>query len=320
MKKALIPLLLVLLILFGVSNFKQSNPQLASPILGISKLRIGDNLWFPQEVRFKIEELANLSPISATAYFFVDTQTGEVLFEKNAHQKLSPASLTKIMTVIITLENKDFASEIEIHKRAAQMEPDKMLLIEGEKLTVKELLEGIFLVSANDAAEALAQKVTGTREDPPAGRQEFINLMNSKARQLGMVNSHFVNPTGLEEDPSINSEQVQQYSTAYDIALMSRYAVNRWPKLLEITSNPHIFIPATDKHQDYDLYSGINLIATYPGVVGFKTGFTPEAGLTLVTVARRGGREILGVLLGATNRRDDARTLLDYSFDKLGVK
>lgn len=318
MKKALIPPLLVLLILFGVSNFKQSNPQLASPILGISKLRIGDNLWFPQEKKGGFSELP---VITATAYFFVDTQTGEVLFEKNAHQRLPPASLTKIMTAIITLENKDFASEIEIHKRAAQMEPDKMLLIEGEKLTVKELLEGIFLVSANDAAEALAEKVTGARD-------EFINLMNSKARQLGMVNSHFVNPTGLEEDPSTDSAsspqassgQVQQYSTAYDIALMSRYAINRWPKLLEITSNPHIFIPATDKHQDYDLYSGINLITTYPGVVGFKTGFTPEAGLTLVTVARRGGREILGVFLGATNRRDDARTLLDYSFDKLGVK
>lgn len=307
MNKALILILLVLLILFGVSSFRKPDSKLASPVLGISKMRIGDNLWFPQETKLKIEALDNLTPITATAYFFVDTQTGQVLFEKNAHQKLSPASLTKIMTAIITLENKDFASEIEISLDAAQMEPDKMQLIEGEKLTVKELLEGVFLVSANDAAEALAQKVTGKRA-------EFINLMNSKAQSIGMVNTHFVNPTGLEEDSS------SQYSTAYDIALMSRYAIERWPELLEITSNPHIFVPATKDHQDYDLYSGISLVTTYPGVVGFKTGFTPEASLTLVTVARRDGREILGVLLGATNRRDDARALLDYSFDKLGVK
>lgn len=313
MKKILILIMLVLLILFGASSFRKPDSKLASPVLGISKLRIGDNLWFPQEVRLKKEELEDLTPITAIAYFFVDTQTGQVLFEKNAHQKLSPASLTKIMTVIITLENKDFNSEIVVSSEAAQMEPDKMQLLEGEKLTVKELLEGIFLISANDAAEALAQKITGDKG-------EFINLMNSKAQSIGMVNTHFINPTGLEEDPSTSSGRVQQYSTAYDIALMSRYAINRWPELFEITSQPHIFIPATKNHQDYDLYSGINLLTTYPGVVGFKTGFTPEASLTLVTIARRRGREILGVLLGATNRRDDARVLLDYSFNKLGVK
>ncbi|KKQ79679.1 MAG: Serine-type D-Ala-D-Ala carboxypeptidase [Candidatus Daviesbacteria bacterium GW2011_GWA1_38_7] len=145
-------------------------------------------------------------------------------------------------------------------------------------------------------------------------REDFIKRMNIKAAQLDMKNTNFINPTGLEEDNAV------QLSSAFDVALMSRYAIKKWPKLIEITSNPQIYIPKTDRHQDYDLNSGINLLTTYPGVVGFKTGFTPSAGLTLVTVARRGGKEVLGVLLGSTDRRDDARAMLDYSFKKLGVK
>lgn len=301
--KFFVLIIFILIGVFGVFSFENRNENLASPVLGLSKIRFADNVWSPKDSKIDFSQIFETSQITAQAAFFVDTQTAEVLYEKNAHMRLSPASLTKIMTVIIALENKGFDSVIEISKKASEMEPDKMLLIEGEKLTIEELLEGIFLVSANDGAEALAEKTTGRRE-------EFINLMNYKAMQLGMKNSHFVNPTGLEEDPP-------QYSTAYDIVLMSKYAIDRWPKLLEITSQPHIFIPATSTHQDYDLYSGINLLTTYPGVIGFKTGFTPQASLTLVTLAKREGREVLGVLLGSSNRRDDARLLLNYSFSKL---
>jgi D-alanyl-D-alanine carboxypeptidase len=129
-----------------------------------------------------------------------------------------------------------------------------------------------------------------------------------------MKNTHFINPSGLEEEGN------EQYSTAYDVMLMSRYAINKFPNLLEISSNPHIFIEKNSEHQDYDLYSGINLLTTYPGVLGFKTGYTPEAGLTLVTVAQKNGKRVIGVLLNSTERREDAKMLLDYSFAKLGVK
>lgn len=280
---------------------------LISPVLGIAKNRIGDNVWFPKEPTQSGEIKDGPKNLTAKAAFFVDAQTGQMLFEKNALEKMHVASLVKIMTTIVALENRSLGDKLRVSKRAAEMEPDKMFLIAGEHLSLKELLDGMFLVSANDAAEVLAEEVTGRRE-------EFINLMNSKAKQLGMADTTFINPTGLEEDGR------EQYSTALDVLLMSRYLVYKYPEIVQISSQPHILIPQTENHQDYDLYSGINLVTSYPGVLGLKTGFTPEAGLTLVTLAKRGDKEVLGVILGATDRRDDARALLDYSFKKLGVK
>lgn len=294
----------LLLITLAVYYLRSHSNKLAEPVLGISKSRIADNLWFPKNLSLTQTQLDQT--ISAQAYLFVDTETGEVLFAKNPHQRLSLASLVKIMTVIIVLENKDLEDQLVVSQKASEVEPDEMQLLKGERLTLKELLDGVFLVSANDAAEVIAEGTTGRRE-------EFINLMNAKAAQLGMTNTKFVNPTGLEEGGNPN------YSTVYDVTLMSYYAISRWPVLTQISAQPYVFIPATTTHQDYEMYSGINLITTYPGVIGFKTGYTPEAGLTLVTLARKNGREVLGVLLGSTNRRDDARLLLDYSFKKLGV-
>ncbi len=322
MLKILFALILSLLVVSGSAfiYFKLNNPFLVSPVLGVSNIRIAENLWFPKEstTSAAVDKDAKLE-VTARAAYFVETQTGEVLYEKNIHEKLRIASLTKIMTAIITLEKRDLDEVIDISDRAANMEPDKMLLRGGEKMRVRDLLSGIFLVSANDAAEALAEETTGNRE-------EFINIMNSKAVQLGMTNTLFINPSGLEEDdPGQTGELKSQYSSAYDVLIMSRYLIKRYPEVIDISREPHIFIPATDTHQDYDLYSGINLLTTYPGVVGLKTGFTPEAGLTLVTVARKGNNEqgsssneVIGVLLGSTNRRDDAKALLDYSFKKLG--
>lgn len=312
-------ILTVLLIAVLVSIFfafeRNRQLSLASPVLGVSKSRIADNLWFPLPDKPETDE-PDIKNLTAKSALFVETKTGQVLFERNSLEKLPVASLVKIMTVIVALENKEFDDIYEVSERAANMEPDKMLLIAGEKLTLTELLDGIFLVSANDAAEVLAEGTTGRRE-------EFINFMNSKARQLGMKNTLFINPSGLEEDdPDAlpDSGKVKsQYSTAYDVLLMARYAIYRWSELIDITSAEHIYLPVTQTHQDYDMYSGINLLTTYPGVVGFKTGYTPEAGLTLVTLARKGDKEVMGVILGATDRRDDAKALLDYSFKKLRV-
>ncbi len=314
---AVVVFALVLAVFGSLLYFKQQTVKLISPIFS-SELKIADNVWFPKSGSFSFPTALASTKLTAEAAFFVDAQTGEVLFEKNAHKKLPIASLTKIMTVITALDKKDFSDTFDVSRRAAEIEPDKMLLKPFEKLTMEELLDGIFLVSANDAAEVLAEKTYNNRD-------KFINLMNLKAKSLGMADSLFINPTGLEEDdPSISSgssgQGKQQYSTAYDVALMSRYAIYRYPHLLDISSNPHIIIPQTETHQDYDLYSGINLLTTYPGVIGFKTGYTPEANLTLVTVAQKGDKRVLGVILGATDRRDDAKTLLDYSFKRLGVK
>lgn len=291
-------------IIFKVAGFVEKK-DLASPVLGISKEDISINTWSPNLVKDKT--FPDAPEITAVSALFINTSSGEVLYAKNPEEKLPIASLTKIMTTTIALEHKNLDDVMTVSQRASEMEPDEMVLLPGEKHTLKNLLDGIFLVSANDAAEVVAEGTTGRRE-------EFINLMNSKALQLGMNNTLFINPSGLEEDFK------SQYSTSLDVAIMSRYLIKRWPEIVDISSQPYVYIERTSEHQDYEMYSGINLLTTYPGVVGLKTGYTPEAGLTLVILARRGNEEVLGVILGAVNRRDDAKLLLDYSFNKLGLE
>lgn len=293
--------LLPLLFYFG--DLREEK-KLLSPWNGLGK--VANNLWFPGlQAKAESEDKKKILEITAKAAYFIDINSGEILYEKNPHLKVPIASLTKVMTAIIALENYKWDEELEVSSRAAAMEPDAMFLISGEKLTVEELLYGVFLVSGNDAAEVLAEHFQG-------GREEFIKQMNVRAKQIGMENTLFINPTGLQEDRI-------QYSTAFDTAIMARYAIKQFPQLVKISSTTHIVLPKTSTHREYDLHSGINLLTTYPGVLGFKTGFTPEAGLTLITFAKRERHEVLGVLLGSENRREEARKLLDYSFQKLGV-
>lgn len=306
MHKRLIWLSVIILVILGIGFFvfgglDKRSESLASPWSGLGG--IGNNLWLPKIASSKADHLN----ISAKAAYFVEMNSGDVLYQKNEHLRLPAASLVKIMTMIVALENRDWKESFAVSQRASDMEPDKMLLIAGEKLSLEELLDGIILVSANDAAEVLAENTFFDRE-------KFIKMMNQKALMLGMGDSKFINPSGLAEDG------LDQFSTAYDVALMSRYAIKNFPHLVDISSTYHIYLAQSPTHQDYDMYSGINLLTTYPGVIGFKTGFTPEAGLTLVTVAKREGKMVLGVLLGSEDRRGEARELLDYSFKKLGLR
>lgn len=308
-RTVLISLILTMILSLSINflNLKYKSAQLTSPLLKGEKV-LGNNLWFPDDVSSFFDD----APIiSAKGALFVDSQTGQTLYAKNATQKLPIASLVKVMTSLIALEHKKLEEEYLVSQRAAEMEPDKMLLIPGERLSLKELLYGVFLISANDAAEVLAEGTLRQAQGKQGSREEFIKLMNIKAKQLGMESSYFVNPTGLDED-SHNS-----YSSTLDMAILTRYLVRYYPQIVEISQTSHIILPKTSSHQDYDIYSGINLLTTYPGVVGFKTGYTPEAGLTLITLARKDGHEVIGVILGSEKRRDEARELLDYSFKKI---
>lgn len=295
---------LFLLFLLVVSGFFIINPIFSNKTSFVSPVNENHfslNQWFPKQV---LGISAGAPVISAKSAFFVETSSGEVLYEKNSHEKLPIASLVKVMTVLVSLEHKQMDDKFTVSQRASEVEPDEMILLPNEKLTLKELLYGIFLVSANDSAEVLAEGVT-------ENRQEFIKLMNEKAKQLGMKDTFFANPTGLDED-SGNS-----FSSTYDLAILTRYLIKNYPEIINISETYHIYLPASDEHQDYEMYSGINLVTTYPGVVGFKTGYTPEAGMTLITLARKNGHEVIGVLLGSESRRDEAKELLDYSFGKL---
>lgn len=283
-----------------IPTFINQNIELVSPLTFSPQIAL--NLWFPKAgANYEGKEVPQ---ITAKAAYFVETNTGEVLYQKNSSQRMPIASLTKIMTAILTLENRKLDDEVLISSSSARMEPDRMGLKTGEKLTVEELLYGLFLVSGNDAAEALAESSLGSSE-------AFVEMMNKKSFQLGMKNTRFINPTGLQEDGK------NQYSSAIDVALMSRFAIKQFPELVEISSTPHILLPSSKLHQSFDLDSGINLLTTYQGVLGFKTGYTPEAGLTLVTLARKDGHEVIGVILNSEDRRNEARLLLDYSFSKL---
>lgn len=300
-KNIFILTLVVIFISSAVSFFFDNRPKsLISPLTKAQKV-LGVNLWFPG---LNWESYPDVPNISAKAALFVEAKTGQPLYSKNAKERLSVASLVKVMTALVALEHKELDDKYTVSERAAEAEPDKMLLIAGEQLSLKELLYGIFLISANDAAEVLAEGTTGDRD-------QFIKLMNDKAGQLGLTDSYFANPTGLDEDGN------NSYSSAYDLVVLTRFLIRNHPQVVDISKTEYIFLPQTLEHQSYDMYSGINLLTTYPGVVGFKTGNTPEAGLTLITLARIDGHEVIGALLGSGNRRDEARELLDYSFGKL---
>lgn len=298
-KKPIFILLLVIGGIFWFASTLEKDEALVSPIVDKGKNSL--NQWFPREV---LGVFTSAPRTTAKAALFLDTNTGEILYSENAKVKLPIASLTKVMTVLVALEYKKLDDTYLVSELASEIEPDEMILLPGETLTLKELLYGIFLVSANDAAEVLA-------EGSVSSRDEFIKAMNDEASLLGMKNTKFVNPTGLDEDSG------SSYSTAFDMAILTRYLIKHYPEVVDISSTYHIYLPVKETHQDYDMYSGINLITTYPGVVGLKTGFTPEAGMTLITLARKNGHEVIGVLLGSESRRDEARELLDYSFEHL---
>lgn len=259
-------------------------------------------IWKPNDEILKNSvKNPGIKAISATTY---DLTTDRYIFSQNANQKLPIASLTKIMTAIVAIENMKLDQMIKIHKKAAEIGEDSMGLTEGEELPLKELLYGLMLKSGNDAAEAIAAA-------SPFGRDNFVYLMNKKAEELGLTNTHFTNPTGLQGDG-------KQYSTAADLLVMTRYLLQK-PLLAEIVSTYEHDIPASDTNKEYVLYNETNLLTTYPGVKGVKTGYTDEAGMCLVTYLDYDGHKIIGVLLNAENRREGMKELLDYSLKSVGV-
>jgi len=174
----------------------------------------------------------------------------------------------------------------------------RMGLRAGERLTVRELLYGLFLNSGNDAAVTLAEAAMP--------RATFMALMNAKAAQLGLVDTHFVNPIGLD-DPG-------QYTSAADLARMSIELTTRFPVIAAIASTPSLTLPATATHHAYALYNLNQLIRTYPGATGLKTGWTGRAGGCLIATATRGGRHLLVVVMGSPSIFSEAALLLDYGF------
>jgi D-alanyl-D-alanine carboxypeptidase len=248
-----------------------------------------------------------LPAIDAHEVALINLDTGRFLWQSNAHAAWAPASLTKIFTAMVAVDLMGMNATVIVPASIQQLPADStfMGLTPGERLSVRELLDGVFLSSGNDAAETLASAVTS--------RSTFIADMNAKAARLGLRTTHFTNPTGLSEGGL--------YSTAYDLALAATYLESHYTGLAGIAATPALTIPATATHKAYALVNINKLLRTYPGTYGLKTGWTEVALGCLITASSRGGHRLLAVLLGAPNGTayDEMPRVLNYGFELLGV-
>lgn len=243
----------------------------------------------------------------ASAYLAVNLENGEIINEKNLSKKLPIASITKIISAVVALDLLSVNDLIDITEHAASIEPTKIGVVAGEKMTLKEALNASLLVSANDATEVIKEGV-----DKKYGKGIFIKAMNIKAKYIGMKNSNFTNAQGFDNP--------NHYSSVEDLALLAKYTLDNYPLIAEIVKKDYEFLPKDSNHKQFDLYNWNGLLGTYPGVSGFKIGNTGQAGYTTSIVSEREGKRIFAVLLNAPRvlERDLwTSQLLDDSFEKL---
>ncbi|WP_018131385.1 D-alanyl-D-alanine carboxypeptidase family protein [Effusibacillus pohliae] len=241
--------------------------------------------------------------VDAPAALLMDVKSGQILFQKNADEKRFPASTTKIMTLLLTMEavqsgQKKLTDVVPVPPEAYNIEGSSVWLDPKEKFTLQDMIKFIAVPSANDACVATAIFIAGSE-------QAFVQRMNEKAKQLGMNSTHFADTNGLHNP--------DHYTTARDLAIAARELITKYPQILEFT-----------KVKEFELRDGKNkfentnhLIGKYDGMDGLKTGFTDQAGYCLVSTAERNGFRLLGVVMGAKDdlqRQSDTTKLLDYGF------
>ena len=230
----------------------------------------------------------------------MEVNTNRVLYEKNSDVRSYMASTTKILTAITVIENFDINKEIKVGPNTVGIEGSSIYLEEGEVLTVEHLLYGLMLRSGNDCAETLAFGLSGSVEG-------FVDLMNKTALKIGATNSNFVNPHGLHDD--------NHYTTAYDLALISCYAIKN-PIFKKIVSTKSIEIPWSTREYNRKLYNKNKMLTRYDGSTGIKTGFTKKAGRCLVTSCYKNGIELVCVVLNCPPMWERSATLLDKCYDE----
>lgn len=259
--------------------------------------------------------------IDAPSYILIDPETGRSLAEKEPDEKMYPASTTKIMTAIIALEQGDLNQMATASAKAIDLEYGSMHIgiMQGEQIVLEDLLNAMMVRSANDAANIIAENVGSSYDD-------FIEQMNKKARELGATNTHFVNPHGMHND--------DHYTTVRDMATIARYAMSI-DKFREIVKKPYYDMKPTNKHEEWDRLYTINRFLTnlqeyksdYFTPIGIKSGYTSQAGNTLVSAAvNDSGMELIAVVFGAkgSNNNSDvydfSKELLEYGFKNFSRK
>ena len=245
--------------------------------------------------------------VAGKSALLMDIATGTVLYEQNAHEKLAPASVTKVMTMLLIMEaiddrKIDWDDMVTASETAAAKGGSQVYLKVGETMTVADMVKSIAVSSANDCACAMAEHIAGSE----AG---FVEKMNQRAAELGMQDTHFVNCTGLDDDP----EAAQHLTSAYDIAIMSRELMKNHPDIQKYTT---IWMD-TIRDGTFGLANTNKLIRFYPGATGLKTGFTANAGYCLSATAQRNGLGLIAVVMGCATSQERfgaCKQLLDYGF------
>ena len=249
--------------------------------------------------------------LPAPSYVLMERSTGEVLLEHNAHERLRPASVTKVMTLLLIMEALDdgrigWDDMVQTSAAAAAKGGSQIYLKENEQLPLEEMLKSIVVSSANDCACAMAEHIAGSEA-------AFVEMMNARAEQLGMTDTHFVNCTGLDDEP----EAAEHLTTAYDIALMSRALLGH-----EAIKKYTTIWMDTVRDGQFGLSNTNKLVRFYDGTTGLKTGYTSAAGHCLSASAERNGMELIAVVLhcaSSTDRFESAKALLNYGFSNYAL-
>ncbi|SHH20213.1 D-alanyl-D-alanine carboxypeptidase (penicillin-binding protein 5/6) [Thermosyntropha lipolytica DSM 11003] len=246
--------------------------------------------------------------VKAESYVLMDADSGKVLLAKNEHKKMAPASMTKLMTLILAFQDLEagkvgLKDKVVASENAWKMGGSQIYLEPGEEMTFEDMLIAIAVGSANDACVAVAEHLEGTEKN-------FVVRMNAEAKRMGLKNTHFVNSHGLTAD--------NHYTTAYDMAVIARYAL-KYPKLLEYCSIKEYNL----RQGEFKLFNTNKLLWWYEGADGFKTGYTDKAKFCLTSTAKRNGLRLIAVVMASPKKHDnfrDSMQLLNYGFARYSFK
>lgn len=294
MKK--ICLIIYLLSIFVLSNFK---------VYAVNEEDVVKENENVEEVKNTLDLAKN-----ATSAIMLESSTGEIIFQKNANEKRPPASMTKMMSMLLIMENIEkgnltFEEEVTASAYASSMGGSQIFLKAGEKMKVEDLLKGIAIGSGNDATVAMAERIAGTEE-------AFVKLMNDRAKKLGLTNTNFKNSTGLDAE--------NHYSTAYDMSVIARELVKH-KKILEFTGTYEDYL-RKDSASPFWLVNTNRLVRFYKGVDGLKTGYTKEAGYCLTSTAEKDNMRLITVVMNEPStqiRNGETSSMLDYGFNMYSV-
>ena len=294
MKK--ICLIIYLLSIFVLSNFK---------VYAVNEEDVVKENENVEETKSTLDLAKN-----ATSAIMLEASTGEIIFQKNVNEKRPPASMTKMMSMLLIMENIEkgnlaFEEEVTASAYASSMGGSQIFLKAGEKMKVEDLLKGIAIGSGNDATVAMAERIAGTEE-------AFVKLMNDRAKELGLNNTNFKNSTGLDAE--------NHYSTAYDMSVIARELVKH-KKILEFTGTYEDYL-RKDSAIPFWLVNTNRLVRFYQGVDGLKTGYTKEAGYCLTSTAEKDNMRLITVVMNEPStqiRNGETSSMLDYGFNMYSV-